>query len=89
MVYIFNTNTQKTEAGGSEFDVSLVTRASSSTARATEKPSRKKIQKQNKTKTLHFEEVREWRRMILIQASVTKRLLPWRTQTEILWSRSP
>lgn len=30
-------------------------------------------------KTLHFEEVREWRRMVLIQTSVTKWLLPQRT----------
>ena len=32
-----------------------------------------------KTKTLNFEEIKEWRRMVLIQAFVTKWLLPQRT----------
>lgn len=35
--------------------------------------------KKNKPKTLNFEEIKEWRRMVLIQAFVTKWLLPQRT----------
>jgi hypothetical protein len=48
MVRNFNPSTQEAEAGGSEFEASLVYRVSSRTARATEKPCLKKKKSKRK-----------------------------------------